>query len=520
MPPERSVRLVPSTSAKGRNLQKLIDALLSAGAYPHRTRQIVLIETHISWVILTGDFAYKIKKPVKLPFLDFTTLESRRRFCNSELRLNRRLSAELYLDVVPIGGEAHAPRVGATPAFEYAVRMVQFPVENVLDEYIGRADIPIAAVRNLAERLAMFHAELRAVANPGAESAAIRNLEELRAVSNPEIQGRLRPIEAWTRSQFDALAERLRERQRGGAIRECHGDLHLGNLLLTGSQIIPFDCLEFDRSLRCIDTLSEIAFTVMDFMAHHRADLGIEFLNRYLEISGDYAGLHLLRFYLVYRALVRTKVHALQSGQWAARGHGATGYLHLELAERAIEKRTPVLVITHGLSGSGKTTLTSQLVAQLPSVRVRSDLERKRLFGLGPIDRRVSEPGRGLYTKQITEATYAALFHAADAALSASFDIIVDAAFLRKSQRDEFAGLAERHAARFVILDCVAEEAVLRERISTRFRKGCDASDADVTVLEHQLATAEAIGRDEADPITIDTTQPVEMAALARRIMS
>jgi len=496
----------------------LIDALQNAQAYPHPTDRIELVETHISWVLLTGDFAYKIKRPVKLPFVDFSTPELRKRYCDDELRLNRRLAPELYLDVVPIGGTPEAPRVGATPAIEHAVKMVQFPRAQTLDERLDRQEIPLAAVHELAERLAEFHGGLEPTAGAAADRAALENLGELEADLEPPARRRLEPIAAWLRQQTAALGNALRQREADGAIRECHGDLHLGNLAWIEDRIVPFDCLEFDAKLRTIDTLDEIAFLVMDFMARGHGDLGFELLNRYLEVSGDYAGLGLLRYYLVHRALVRSKVRALVGAQDDGRRGEPRPTPYLDLAARLVGAQTPVLVITHGLSGSGKTTVTTGLVGRLPAIRVRSDLERKRLHGFRPGERSGSGTGGGIYTASASDATYAALAAAAGTALGAGLNVIVDAAFLEQKRRRAFAELAEREGAGFAVIDCGASGAELRERVAKRHASGSDASEAGLAVLEHQLEHSEPIGDDEpGQVISIDTgAQRLEEARTAR----
>jgi aminoglycoside phosphotransferase family enzyme/predicted kinase len=498
----------------------LIHALRDARAYPHPVASIELVETHISWVLLTGEYAYKVKKPVRFPFVDFSTLERRKRFCDDELRLNRRLAPELYLDVVPIGGSAERPRVGTTPAIEYAVRMRQFPIANTLDRWLDTAPQAHAAIREFADRLAGFHAELAPTTGEPVELAAEKNFAELDAAVDAGIRGRIAPLGDWTRQQATALRPRFLERERVGAIRECHGDLHLANLVWLDDRIVPFDCLEFDRSLRCIDTIDEVAFLTMDLLARGRGDLAFEFTNRYLEISGDYEALSLLRFYAVYRALVRCKVRALTPRQHPTGIDPTPPTPYLDLAERLIDPPVPVLVITHGYSGSGKTTFTNALIGALPAVRVRSDLERKRLHGLGPLARSDSALGGGLYARSASDATYAVLASAAGSALAAGFNAIVDAAFLERRRRDAFAELARLHGARFVVLSFAADEAELRRRVTARAAAGRDASEAGAEVLEQQLAGGSTIDPAEAGvKLVIDSTRNFDVGPVVHAIL-
>jgi aminoglycoside phosphotransferase family enzyme/predicted kinase len=499
--------------------ETFLKALQQGAAYPHATGRIRLVETHISWVFLTGDYAYKVKKPVKLPFLDFSTLELRRHYCREELRLNRRLAAELYLDVVAIGGTPSAPRIGEDPAIEYAVWMVEFPSDALAGTRLVDDRIPRDAVRDLAGRLAAFHESLPPAPSEAVEAQLIENLDELEASLEAGDRSRVEPLRAWTEAQSRRLGHELRERERGGHIRECHGDLHLGNLVVIDDRIVPFDCLEFDAALRCIDVVNEVAFLLADFAFYERADLAFEFLSAYLESTGDYRGMRLLRYYMVYRALVRAKVKAIAAGQHGDPDATAASARYLEVAERLMQPVAPLLVVTHGLSGSGKTTVTSELIGRLRAVRVRSDVERKRLHGLAAEERSHAGLGEALYSQAATKATYGALEAVAGDALSSGTNIIVDATFLRRRDRDRFRELAARSGARCVVLHCQASEAVLRERVARRDSHSTDASEATLAVLEAQLDAREAIGADEPDVVAIDTARPVDFDALAARLI-
>jgi aminoglycoside phosphotransferase family enzyme/predicted kinase len=487
-----------------------------------------LAETHVSWVFLTGRHAYKVKKPVKLPFVDFSTLALRRRFCREELRINRRLAPELYLAVVPIGRARGAPRVGRTPAFEYAVKMREFPADARLDFKLAANRLPRTAVAEFGARLARFHGGLRPVRGIAAAEigkAALRNADELGSYVGRGQRRSLAELRAWLERRCTRLAATFAQRVAEGAHRECHGDLHLQNLLWRDGAIMAFDALEFDRTLRDIDVISEAAFLAMDLRAHGRTDLAYEFLNRYLETTGDYGGLDVLQFYLVHRALVRAKVAAIkraqrgEGGSSGSDGHDQGRYLAtaLELTART----RPVLVITHGLSGSGKTTVTDELVGRLPALRARSDLERKRLHGLGAAARTHSALGAGLYVAGATRLTYGALAGLADRLLRNGQTALIDAAFLERRERLEFRQVAAANAARFVILDCTATPNELRRRVTARGRQGRDASEADLAVLEHQLRTHEPLdGAERRAAVKVDTGRPIDYAKLAERLRS
>ena len=505
-------------------MNELVSSLRKAKAYSHATAEIKVVETHASWVFLTGEFAYKIKKPIKFPFLDFSTLALRKHYCEEELRLNRRLAPEVYLEVVPIGGSRADPRVGAEPAIEYAVKMIQFPLTATLEIRIEGAEVTAAEFRELAELIADFHSGLAATEGTSAATLARTNANELFELFELLIQperAQLQRVIDWIEYQSRRLADAMQQRAQDGAIREGHGDLHLANLVYFGNRIVPFDCLEFDRALRCIDTIDEVAFLTMDCLAHQRQDLAFEFLNRYLEVTGDYAGVRFLRFYWVHRALVRCKARRLQSQQHAERAIEKLALRYLDLAQRLTEPAPPILAITHGFSGCGKTTVTTGLIGALPAIRVRSDLERKRMAGLRPGQSSDSALNQGIYTATMTAATYAELERAVAAALEARLSIIVDATFLVRDKRDRFANLALKHDAKFVILDLRADESVLRQRVEHRSLEHGHASEADLEVLERQLSSAECLGEDEQKYcIAVDANRPVDAATLAQAIVA
>jgi aminoglycoside phosphotransferase family enzyme/predicted kinase len=479
-------------------LRALVEALKNPKCYRHDVDEIRLVETHISWVLLTGRYAYKLKKPLKLPFLDFSTRARRKHFCAEELRLNRRLAPDLYLAVVPIGGSTTAPRVGRKPAIEHAVKMRQFDTRDELDVVVARRELPRTALEEFAARLAQFHgglppARVRHAAQT-IRASALDNFATLERHVRGAARRELADVRAWTKREGARLANVFERRAAGGAHRECHGDLHLKNLLCRGGAIVALDALEFDRTLREIDVMSEVAFLAMDLHAARRRDLAHAFVNRYLEASGDYDGIPVLRYYLVYRALVRAKVGAIKSAQ-AHRSRHREGYLRT--ARELAAPPRPLLLVTHGLSGSGKTHVTEELVARLPALRVRSDLERKRLHGLAALARTGSAVGQGLYGAGANRRTYAALAAAADRLLRAGFNAIVDAAFLRRAERLAFRQVAVANGARFAILHCTAPTAELERRITRRTARGRDASEATLAVLHQQLHDREPLDRAE-----------------------
>jgi hypothetical protein len=491
----------------------LIEALQSPEPYEHGPDTIELVETHISWVLLTGRYAYKIKKAVRLPFLDFSTLALRERYCHDELDLNRRLAPDLYLDVIAIGGTPKAPRIGAAPPIEFAVRMKQFPANATADQLIRADALTATDFATLAERLAGFHAGLEPSSSVAADKTILENLDELEAALQADDGSSVPALVAAMRDEVERRLPTLRDRAHTGFVRECHGDLHLGNIARIDERLVPFDCLEFDRELRTIDPIDETAFLWMDLLAQARQDLAFAFLNAYLETSGDFAGLRILRLYAAHRALVRAKVAAIaQDGEPPVRpGKQARAYLGTAAAQ--LGQSGPCLIITSGLSASGKSTIARQLAPLLGAVHCRSDVERKRLHGMVPTERRGDAVDRGLYAPAATAATYTRLAEAAGAALGGRIPIIVDAALLSRDRRTLFRALAREYAVPFLILRCEASTDTLRARIAAR--KG-DASDANLEVLEHQLATADVIdSAEQAVTLTVDTGSEVEIRRLA-----
>jgi aminoglycoside phosphotransferase family enzyme len=485
-------------------------------AFPHRVEQIHLVETHISWVLLTGSYAYKVKKPVNLGFLDFSSLEDRRHFCEEEVRINRRTASDLYLGVVPIGQTPDGPRFGAEPPVEFAVRMHQFPHEARLDRCLKAGRLGAEEMRRLAFSIASFHATLlpRLDNDPDFEvERAVRparnNFKHLDPrVFGDEEQQRLAVIEAWTLAQASALTPAFKARARSGAVRECHGDLHLENLLWLDGQFVPFDAIEFNPNLRWIDIANDIAFLAMDLLARGRSDLAHLLLGAWLEVNGDYDSLEVIRFFLVYRSMVRAVVSAIRSGQaveTAADSARPSAERYIQIAADLVDTPTPNLVLMHGFSGSGKTWFSDRLVQSLPAFRVRSDLERKRPEADTGGQPEQGGIGVGMYGNEAIDQTYRRMAGHCRTGLKAGFNMIADATFLHQRHRLWFTGLAEALGVRCWLLDCTAPEQVLRDRIRRRTETRGDASDADRAVLEHQLSHFDPLS--QAEGMTVVTLQ-------------
>ncbi|MGV8894312.1 MAG: AAA family ATPase [Burkholderiaceae bacterium] len=488
-------------------------------------QQMELIETHISWILLNGDTAYKIKKALDLGFLDFSTLAAREFYCAEEIRLNRRLAPDIYLDAIPIGGSFEAPQPGCLPAIEYAVKMRRFDGSRQMDTVLEAGKLRAEHIDQLAAIMARFHASLPPV-DPDSKfgtadaifAVSQQNFEQLDALLNSaadrQILRTLQNLQDATETEFAACQQLFGQRRCDGFVRECHGDLHLGNIVLIDDQPVPFDCLEFDPGLRWIDVINELAFPMMDLIHRQHSGLAYRLLNAYLELSGDYAGVPLLRFYLAGRATVRAKISAIRIKQYISQpGQSktdaaealASGRSYLNLANTLLHSRQPALIVTHGLPGSGKSTLALEALQRRHAIRLRSDVERKRLFGLKALDN--SRTDQDIYSAAATQKTYSRLLQIARQLMESGWTVIVDAAFLRQDERSIFRQLAQQMALPFAIASTQAEAAVLQSRIRQRSALGRDASEADVTVLEKLTSVQQPLSLEELTHTVIFESQ-------------
>jgi aminoglycoside phosphotransferase family enzyme/predicted kinase len=478
-----------------------------------------VIETHISWVLLAGDQALKIKKPVRLGFLDFGTLDRRRHFCAEELRLNRRYAPALYLAVVPITGSPEAPSLdGEGPPIEFALRMARFAPRALLSEQLADGTLQPAHLDALAQRVAALHREADVAPASSGWGSPDEVTEEAQAVLR-----RLRTrgvdvtdLQRWLDDELPRLKPLWQQRRDSGHVRECHGDLHLRNTVVLPDGVTAFDGIEFDPALRWIDIQSDIAFMVMDLLAHDRPALAWRFLNAWLDATGDHAGVPVLRFYLVYRALVRALVGHLSTATPAAEPSAGN---YLALARRLVlAPPRPRLLVTHGLSGSGKTTITQPLLEHSGALRLRSDVERKRLFGLGALEASAARVPGGIYGAAATQRTYAHLLVQARGLLNCGWPVIVDAASLRRAERTGLRELAAGLGVPCTLLDCQADVQTLVRRVRARQQRQDDASEATEQVLQFQRTVDEPLDAEERrDAITVNSGGPVDAASVAAR---
>jgi len=513
--------------------------LLQPESYPHAVEHVELRETHISWVFLTGEYAYKLKKPVDLGFANFVLLEDRQKYCHEEVRRNRLYSQGLYLDVVPVCHRQGGLAVdGEGEPIDFAVKMRQFDDSQLASRLASTGRLAPEELSELAEHLACLHRQarraLQGVWGTPQEilPAAAENVRVLRQLTSEVEQLRqLDQVERWTQEQMKRLAPVFAQRKQQGFVRECHGDLHLGNLVRWNGRITLFDCIEFNANFYWIDVINEIAFLIMDLEDHGCSDLGWQFLNTYLESTGDYGGLSVLRFYLVYRAMVRAKVCELRlqqnritqsekqllDRQW---------HSYLSMACRYLEPPPQQLAITHGVSGSGKTFGTQWALRHPNVIRLRSDVERNR-FPTGWTDQHHPPAGQSQdgvdastppmttsdrYAADSRDAVYERLELLSRQLLAAGFSVVVDATFLKRRHRSGFQQIAQAQQVPFSILKFDADPETLRERIRNRLKLANDASEATEQVLEQQLSELEPLDRQESLQVVASSPESLDMA--------
>ncbi len=509
--------------------QALIKNLLQNARWPHPVSRIEVVETHISTVLLTGDYAYKIKKPVDFGFLDFTRLEDRRFYCEEEIRLNKRLAPTIYLEAVAITGTLENPQIGGEgEAIEYAVKMRQFDQSRLLDKLLAEKKVDADIIDKLADQIAHFHETIPCAA-PESEFGKPekmffpmqQNFDQLRPlITDSQQQAQLQRLEQWTKDRYEQLHATLAERKQNGFIRECHGDMHLGNITLEDHDIVIFDGIEFNDDFRWIDVISEIAFITMDLTDRGAGHFAQRLLNRYLENTGDYAGLQLLRFYQVYRAMVRAKVASLRLSQPGLGEEERQRILqqyqsYADLAEQFTRPGKPALYLMYGLSGSGKSSVSGELVEELGAIRIRSDKERKRLFGESAAEK--GALNAGIYRPEATEKTYQRLLDLAAVIIESGFPVVVDATFLKQAQRQPFQHLAAQLEIPFRVIHVTAPLPTLLERVNKRSKEAGNISDATENVIMQQQMQAEPPGHDEPQT-TIDTSHAIDYAQLGKAL--
>ena len=518
------MKTAPSNHPVG-NLPAFIRRMLEPSFYPHPTRPPVrLVQTHISYVLLTGDFAYKVKKPVDLGFVDFSTPELRRHFCHEELRLNRRGAPEVYLDVVEIRQNNGDFSLDSGVTFDFAVRMRQLPEDGMFIRLIEKGLLESDHVNQLARTVADYHAAAPTnphVADFGRPERIRRviedNYEQTRQfIGGSQTREQFDQTRAFTESYFLRSPDLFESRRANGFVRACHGDLHLGNICRWNGRNVLFDCIEFNESFRCIDVIQDAAFTAMDLQAHGRPDLSTQFVNRYAEHTGDWEGLALLPLYLCRHAYVRGKINALlatEPVEEAVRGSALqSAAMYFRLAASYAHPQQGQLIVVMGISGSGKSTLAAELARQIGAFHIRSDAVRKHLAAI-PLDRPAPASA---YDADSTAHTYQRLLDLGISLALRGSIVILDATYLRCAQRHAVIAASKSVGIPVQIVLCTAPPDVLRQRLSSRTG---DVSDARPGLLTAQLENLETF--DESERLlllTVDTTSPAQVADLHAKL--
>lgn len=496
----------------------LIQQMLQPEFYPHPvTEPIELIQTHVSYVLLTGDYAYKLKKPVNFGFLDFSTLDKRQHFCNEELRLNQRGAPNLYLEVLPITQVENQFHLGGTgQPVEYVLKMSQFPQDALLLTMFEQGKLNETHMEKLGRVVAQYHA--KALTNDYirtfGEVAQVRqaideNYEQTyKYIGGPQSQAQFEETKQYTDSFFDS-PQLFTSRIENNKIRECHGDLHLRNICLWQDKILLFDCIEFNEPFRFVDVMYDVAFTVMDLEARQRSDLGNAFLNTYVEQTGDWEGLQVLPLYLSRQAYVRAKVTSFLLDDptipVAAKEEAGTAAAHYyKLAWQYTKPRQGKLILMSGLSGAGKSTVARQLARRLNAIHIRSDAVRKHLGKIELTER----GGDDLYTPEMTQKTYERLLLLGVMLANQGFPVILDAKYDRTSLRTDAIASSKLDQIPLQIFHCTAPMDVLRDRLTSRTG---DIADATADLLEAQQADYQPFTEMEQIYLkTLDTSQPLE----------
>lgn len=505
--------------------KRLIKSLLKPSSYTEPTSSVRLVQTHVSYLFLTDTHVYKVKKPVDFGFLNFSTIDRRRFYCNEELRLNRRLCPGIYQDVVEIRESEAGVHIGGDGVLvDYAVQMKRLPDSRMLSRLLAAHAVTHDEIRQLAVVIAKFHLG----ADCGDEISSFGSVDIIRQNCEEsfqqlkEFQGETVTrfdytlIRDWLGTQLSTREDLFAARVAQGFIRDCDGDLHAENICMT-DEICVFDCIEFNARFRYSDTAADIAFLLMDFDYHGRRDLSAVFLDEYRLRTGDDGVESLICFYKVYRAVVRGKVESMLFRDPHLSGEEKSGakdraqrYFRLARGYILKERLPQVLILTCGVMGSGKSYLASRLSHELGLSQFVSDRIRKELAGLAATESRVGSYGLGIYSPEVDAATYEELYTRTEMALGRGESVVVDATFKKRRDRDRFVDLAQQYEILPVIVQTVCPDEVIRQRLERRLHAPDVISDGRLEHLERQRAEFEPPGDNGAKLIIVDTSGLIE----------
>ena len=501
----------------------VIEALEQSGAYPERPASIEHLQTHISHLFLTPDYVYKVKKPVDFGFLDFSTFEKRRSFCYEELVLNQRTSPDVYLEVVKIrrGPGGRIAVDGSGQVLEHAVKMRRLPAASAMDQLLATDQVSESMARDLGSMVAAFHGkaaatpEISAYGSPeGVAQNVIENFDQTEPFVGRTISaGKHQRLKAYSETFLIEQRPLLERRAAEGFVRDCHGDLHAAQVFFTDQGVRIIDCIEFTKRFRYTDVVSDMAFMAMDLDYAERPDLSRVFMESWLEVAQDPDAAALLDFYKVYRACVRGKVEGFRlddphvpkpekdAAAQRARHYFNLAYYYISKSEQ------PRLILSAGMIGTGKSTVARYVASDSGMALLSSDSVRKRLAGVPATERHYEPFGTGIYAPEFSQRTYQALFTLAGEYLSAGHSVVLDATFGRRAQRDRAAALAAEYGADFWVVECVAEEPIIEERLRRRQQRGTGVSDGRLEIYEREKSVFEPM--DDVPPdhyVRMDTS--------------
>ncbi len=503
-------------------LPELVEALLEPKAYPETPGKIELVQTQMSFVFLTDDYVYKVKKAVNLGYLDYTTQEKRQFYCQREVELNRRLCPEVYLGVVPITRDRGTILIeGRGEIIEHAVKMRRLPQQAMMDVLLANNQLTPKMITSVAQKLAEFHQKAETNANIsafGEIDIITQNTEENftqteRYIGSTISSQKYQHIKDYTDSFIEQNTPLFGKRTKNGRIRDCHGDLHAAHICFS-NDICIYDCIEFNDRFRYCDVASEVAFLAMDLDHYGRADLSHSFVDAYVAQSQDRGLLELLNFYKCYRAYVRGKVESfkfddLYIAPAEKRQTLEIASSYFDLAH-AYTRSRPILFITTGLVGTGKTVLAQALAKRLGLAVISSDVTRKQLASIPITEHHFEEFDTGIYSPEFSRKTYDKMFSETKQVLGDGGSVIIDASFIKVGERLKAKELTEEMSADFFIIECTLDEEGIKQRLAQRLEQETISDGRWEIYAPQKRAFDPVVEVPPQNHVIIDTSSTVE----------